>query len=227
MIGDLPGSYLGYATEGLIVIDLDAAGHGWFVDVTPFDNEEFNDATTNSLAAARIDLLTVVAHELGHLRGRDHSDQDVDVMATSLSPGVRHMPEDHDRRDKLESVAPTIVEDRSKLIPTYSALQWTALVRIDPRSDILFCPVDSFASESPRRHLLGSRDAAIDAVMAEEVQYGLVDLADQTLDLGIDEDELDMVLKRAKRSLELRDHRPFGIRHSAEVGAGQGHSGAR
>jgi RHS repeat-associated protein len=85
---DLPGGVLGEAvatsrdqlgrpTSGMILLDDDAAGRGWFVDSTPLDAREFehqvdrltSTASPDSLAAGRFDLLTVLMHELGHLNG--------------------------------------------------------------------------------------------------------------------------------------------------------------
>jgi hypothetical protein len=88
-------------TEGnIILLDLDAADHGWFVDPTPNDNLEFQAtgdagmfiAIEDSDAAGRIDLLTTVTHELGHILGFAHDDPQADevtLMAASLDPGVR------------------------------------------------------------------------------------------------------------------------------------------
>ena len=78
-VADLAGNAVGEQTAGHIVIDTDAAGHGWFVDSTPNDNFEFahaanaagTDLSTDptSAAAGHLDLLTAVMHEMGHELG--------------------------------------------------------------------------------------------------------------------------------------------------------------
>ena len=94
-IADLADGYLALTLGTTITLDTDAAGYGWFVDQTPFLNEEFvsgasslvkreaseaNDeirATNNaspwqffakpdSAAAGKIDLMTVLSYEHGH-----------------------------------------------------------------------------------------------------------------------------------------------------------------
>lgn len=99
-IDQLPDQELGWESAGVITIDADAAGHGWFVDPTPRDNAEFHVvsglsagiADGHSLAAGRVDLLTVVTHELGHLLGFDH-DARLSVMQDRLDTGVRRWVE--------------------------------------------------------------------------------------------------------------------------------------
>ena len=43
-VADLGGSHLGLAGPVIVLIDDDAAGHGWFIDSTPFDDAEFGHA---------------------------------------------------------------------------------------------------------------------------------------------------------------------------------------
>lgn len=90
VIVDLPGNELGRADGQTIYLDLDAAGWGWFVDTTPDDNAEF--ATGTALAAEavdHVDLLTVVAHELGHVAGLEHAIDEDALMVATLPAGTR------------------------------------------------------------------------------------------------------------------------------------------
>ncbi len=90
VISNLPGSYLGEARANRIFLDANAAGHGWFVDSTPGADEEFAQVGSkagqaiDARAVDRIDLLTVVEHELGHLAGFD----DVDALSNNVMDGV-------------------------------------------------------------------------------------------------------------------------------------------
>ncbi|GAB4152150.1 MAG: hypothetical protein Tsb009_27850 [Planctomycetaceae bacterium] len=97
-IADLPGELLGFAEGNTITIDHDAAGFGWFVDTTPFDSSEFSPSGTDgtlqavvgSEAYGRFDLLTVIAHELGHVLGHEHDDDASSLMSPTLQLGTRH-----------------------------------------------------------------------------------------------------------------------------------------
>jgi hypothetical protein len=85
-IADLPGTTLGLASGNTIWLDDDAAGWGWFIDATPRKDAEFN-RPGNQGEQNRMDLLTVVMHELGHVLGYDHDEDG--VMAATLAAGVR------------------------------------------------------------------------------------------------------------------------------------------
>ena len=67
-IDDLPGATLGLARGNSVTIDIDGAGHGWFIDATPLDDSEFDSSSQLATLDSqhRIDLLTVIIHELGH-----------------------------------------------------------------------------------------------------------------------------------------------------------------
>jgi hypothetical protein len=85
---DLPGLYLGATENGRVYIDRDAAGWGWFVDPTPWADEEFGIA--GGPADGRMDLLTVLMHEMGRLMGFGVGDAAWHgVMAATLTPGSR------------------------------------------------------------------------------------------------------------------------------------------
>jgi hypothetical protein len=72
-LADLSGDQLGFASGRSILIDSDAAGYGWSVDF------------------GRMDLRTVVTHEIGHVLGFEHGDVGrYDVMASALDPGVHY-----------------------------------------------------------------------------------------------------------------------------------------
>lgn len=101
---DLTGSAVGETKgEGLnaqITLDTNAAGHGWFIDDTPDNNDEFlptSDsevwiAKEGSAAAGKMDMLSVLLHEYGHALGIEHSGDNADYMAASLQPGQRRLP---------------------------------------------------------------------------------------------------------------------------------------
>ncbi|MEA2941087.1 MAG: hypothetical protein QOD09_1616, partial [Bradyrhizobium sp.] len=124
---DLAGKTIGDESTGHIVIDVDAAGHGWFVDPTPNDNSEFTHAANatgtdlytdpTNAAAGHLDLLTTVSHELGHVIGLDDTtnpgDAD-DLMFINLVDGERRVP---DATDVAQANSTSIVEIIEAALP--------------------------------------------------------------------------------------------------------------
>ncbi|HEX8480279.1 MAG TPA: Ig-like domain-containing protein, partial [Allosphingosinicella sp.] len=100
-IVDMAGIYVGSSTAGVINIDSDGAGYGWFVDSTPGEDGEFGGSGTSltadagGAAAGKLDLLTVIMHELGHQIGladdyaSAHGD---DLMYGYMNVGERRLP---------------------------------------------------------------------------------------------------------------------------------------
>jgi hypothetical protein len=100
VIGNLPGTCLGETDGNVVYIDSDAAGRGWFADLTPAIDEEFIRLGAESglkaidpRAVDRIDLLTVLEHELGHVLGLNDLDASLDaLMSAKLGTGIRRLP---------------------------------------------------------------------------------------------------------------------------------------
>jgi len=102
-ISDLPDQTLARTRANLITLDDNAAGHGWFIDKTPWDDNEFQNviydwemrANANSPAVGKIDLLTVLMHEMGHIMGLPDVPAGIDpsrLMTGILPAGVRRLP---------------------------------------------------------------------------------------------------------------------------------------
>jgi hypothetical protein len=106
-IADLPGRFLGSSEGNFVVLDRDAAGLGWFVDASPSADEEFGVSAGMALPARRggpaenrIDLLTVLAHEVAHWFGYQHVDAADQLLSATLPAGQRRIS----RLDALDAV---------------------------------------------------------------------------------------------------------------------------
>jgi hypothetical protein len=92
---------LGLSSGNTIWIDQNAGGFGWYTGAT---NAAFRDhifgreyqATAGSPATGKVDLLTVVLHELGHVLGYPDiapSLEGHDWMTETLGTGIRRLPD--------------------------------------------------------------------------------------------------------------------------------------
>ena len=98
-IVDLPGAAIGRAIGSTILLDVDAAGNGWFVDPTPDLDEEYMATgsiqqlvATSEVAAQRIDLVTTLLHEYGHILGLPDEQTRGSLMSHVLDVGIRRLP---------------------------------------------------------------------------------------------------------------------------------------
>jgi hypothetical protein len=161
VVADLPDLVLGRADDGVIAIDIDAAGSGWFVDPTPGEDSEFSLVSADCLlladasseASGRIDLLTVVMHEMGHLLELNHH---AGVMAETLATGSRGLPSGSGSADggapavavvqispqpqaKAEGTGPQFHESNpGGSVATRPSAE--ALLRVDPALAITYLP---------------------------------------------------------------------------------------
>jgi hypothetical protein len=118
-IADFRGPWLGMAFPGAIWIDQDAAGYGWYIDATP-GGSAFSVVPANS-ACGKVDLLTVVEHELGHELGFDDTPTG-GLMAVFLPTGTRRLPAALDSPEARVDVTPL-----GASVPSPSGLTVTAL----------------------------------------------------------------------------------------------------
>ncbi len=95
MVRDLPGRTLAAASREGLLLDADAAGLGWFVDASPWEDAEFVIGTR----PAGVDLVTAVLNSLGRTLGREHSSPpaaglmtlgELDAQARWVPAGVLH-----------------------------------------------------------------------------------------------------------------------------------------
>jgi hypothetical protein len=145
---DLSDNIIADEGQGHIRIDIDAAGHGWFVDPTPNDNSEFTHAQnaagtdlltdSTSAAAGHMDLLTAVSHELGHVLGlADTTTASAvhDLMYIDLVDGERRLP---DATDVSHASAFDIVQTIEAALPASAqAAAGTPIVAGTPGNDTI------------------------------------------------------------------------------------------
>jgi hypothetical protein len=118
-ITDLHSGILGITYQDTIWLDRDAAGHGWYLDVSSASDRSFTAAgqgqerlaQEGSAASGRMDLLTVVAHELGHVLGFASVDAGAlphHLMTMSLNAGVRRFAAEQPAGPLTPAAAPAL-----------------------------------------------------------------------------------------------------------------------
>lgn len=100
-IGNLGGTTLGNAVGNSIWLDDNAAGWGWFVDPTPWDDYEFTTPGDQG-EQNHMDLLTVLEHEIGNLLG--HELLQSGVMVHTLAAGTWRSPSASIQSDWLAAI---------------------------------------------------------------------------------------------------------------------------
>ena len=115
-IEDLDDAIVGRTEEDdtVIVLDTNAAGHGWFVDTTPQDDIEFADGVTTD----GIDLISVLSHEFAHILGREHGDDA--LMSTYIEEGERLIGEGGvvEQTVQTTGVEEPLVEEQVQVVDT-------------------------------------------------------------------------------------------------------------
>ena len=124
-----------------MLIDLNGAGHGWFVDSSRYDDAEFQEgsrdggllATYSSPAHGDMDLLTVIMHETGHVLGFEDLDSRTgDLMSDTLDAGARR--HDTDAAIKAMSLEEQVsslhfLRPRRRIMPERPAVRYLATLR--------------------------------------------------------------------------------------------------
>ena len=195
-IADLPGLTLGLASTGLVRIDVDAAGYGWFIDTTPFDNSEFDQLESGEFetidsgpAAGRMDLFTVVMHEVGHFLGLedlDPSEHPHELMTATIGPGVRRLPASQEAFLPPEEVVVVQVAGiPADAVPVLFADQLVGIHQSDPFHDLRVLEARRRDSH-PDSGSDDPRTTRIDATFAADVgATHLFDMLDDSLGDGL------------------------------------------
>ncbi|MCA9160856.1 MAG: hypothetical protein KDA72_21140, partial [Planctomycetales bacterium] len=206
LFSDLPNDQLAATQGNFIVLDANAAGHGWFVDTTPGNDAEFTRDASGAMLAntdtARdhIDALTVILHEMGHVLGEpDEPTGSVNrLMSESLSPGMRRLPTtvttpnsgalDVNRDGLVTPMDVLLIINELNLASGRMARTTVAGNVLDVTGDGLLTPIDALQvinylnheSTLKRSSALGEGEGIAGANDSDQDSYGV--LANQLID---------------------------------------------
>jgi hypothetical protein len=183
---DMAGIYVGTSNHGVINIDVDGAGYGWFVDSTPGEDSEFDGsgsrltADSGGGAEGKLDLLTVLMHELGHQIGLDDvyvTSKGDDVMFGYMSVGERRLPTDGEASGavpgSIGSTAFALTPVSIGTLPTNKTFDIFFRATIDAQTDKFISPLsnDSTISGSNFSNVIAHEDNVVDSLTLGDTVY--------------------------------------------------------
>ncbi len=136
-IADLPEGQLASANSRRILFDLTGAGYGWFYDMSPGDDFEFDlqvlsrqrEALASSAAYGQMDLLTAVMRQLGSLLPKEETKAHGSLMQNTLAPSVRRAP----AWKVVSKATPKAVEEAVVAIPQPKSVTYPQFAMLDRR----------------------------------------------------------------------------------------------
>jgi hypothetical protein len=133
-IADFPGPWLGMAFPGAIWIDRNAAGYGWSLDPA-------------GPVPGKVDLLTVVAHELGHVLGYADTDGS-GLMGIYLDTGVRRLPDGSNPAGPPAGPAPR-AQTSPATVPLAFPDKGAGLANLAPETGSILAALAAVLAEGP------------------------------------------------------------------------------